>query len=73
MILRDIGHIDFAEIHQLLEASPARVQETFLAKRALLESLATLFIQLEVVNRNALDTWLTTLISEAASSVLVPG
>ena len=44
-----------AEIHQLLEASHGRVRETLLAQRSLLEALATLLMQHEVVDRNALD------------------
>jgi cell division protease FtsH len=62
-----------AEIHQLLETSHARVRETLLAKRALLKALATLLIQHEVVDRNALDGLLATPVSEEAASALVPG
>jgi ATP-dependent Zn protease len=53
-----------AEIHQILEASHARVRETLLAKRALLKALATLLIQHEVVDRNALDRLLATSVPE---------
>lgn len=62
-----------AEIYQLLEASHARVRETLLAKRVLLKALATLPIQHEVVDRNALDGLLATPVSEEAASALVPG
>ena len=62
-----------AEIHQLLEASHARVRETLLAKRGLLKALATLLIQHEVVDRNALDRLLATPVSEATVPALVPG
>jgi cell division protease FtsH len=62
-----------AEIYQLLEASHARVRETLLAKRVLLKALATLLIQHEVVDRNALDGLLATPVSEEAASALVPG
>ena len=62
-----------AEIHQLLDASHARVRETLLAQRALLEALATLLMQHEVVDRNALDRLLATPVPAAASSALVPG
>ena len=61
------------EIQHLLEAAHARVRETLLAKRALLESLATLLVQHEVVDRNALDRLLATPVPEAASSAPVPG
>jgi cell division protease FtsH len=53
-----------AEIYQILEASHARVRETLLAKRALLQALATLLIQHEVVDRNALDRLLATSVPE---------
>ena len=62
-----------AEIYQLLEASHARVRETLLAKRVLLKTLATLLIQHEIVDRNALDGLLATPVSEEAASALVPG
>jgi cell division protease FtsH len=62
-----------AEIHQLLEASHARVRETLFAKRALLESLATLLMQHEVVDRNALDRLLVTPVPEVAASTLMSG
>src|SRR5262249_7826888 len=62
-----------AEIHQLLEASHARVRQTLLAQRALLESLATMLMQHEVVDRNALDQLLARPIPEAAASAFVPG
>jgi hypothetical protein len=55
------------------EASHARVRETLLAKRVLLKALATLLIQHEVVDRNALDGLLATPVSEEAASALVPG
>jgi cell division protease FtsH len=57
-----------AEIHQLLDASHARVRETLLAQRALLEALATLLMQHEVLDRNALDRLLATPVPEAAAS-----
>jgi len=53
-----------AEIYQILESSHARVRETLLAKRALLKALATLLIQHEVVDRNALDRLLATSVPE---------
>jgi cell division protease FtsH len=61
------------EIQQLLEASHARVRETLLAKRALLESLATLLMQHEVVDRKALDRLLATSVPEVASYAPVSG
>jgi cell division protease FtsH len=62
-----------AEIHQLLEAAHGRVRKTLLAQRGRLESLATLLIQHEVVDRNALDRLLATPVPEAAASTLVSG
>ena len=56
-----------AEIHQLLEAAHARVRETLLAQRVLLEALATLLIQHEVVDRSALDRLLATSVPEDES------
>jgi ATP-dependent Zn protease len=61
------------EIHQLLEASHARGRETILAKRVLLDALATMLIQHEVVDHNALDRLLATPVSEEVASALVPG
>jgi len=48
------------EIQQLLEAAHARVRATLTAKRTLLESLGTLLIAHEVVDRNALTQLLGT-------------
>jgi cell division protease FtsH len=58
--------IDVA-IQKLLEASHSRVWETLSAKRALLEALATLLMQQEVVDRNALDRLLGTSVPEDES------
>ncbi len=49
-----------AEIRQLLDAAHCRVRETLTAKRALLESLARLLIEHEVVDRDALMQLLKT-------------
>ena len=49
----EIARVIDAEIYQLLDASHARVRETLLAHRALLEALAILLMQHEVVDRNA--------------------
>jgi hypothetical protein len=54
-------------------AAHARVRETLLAQRALLESLATLLIQHEVVDRHALDRLLATPVPEAAPSAPASG
>ena len=43
-----------AEIQQLLEAARARVRETLTAKRGVLEALAKLLMEREVVDREAL-------------------
>jgi ATP-dependent Zn protease len=42
------------EIHQLLEASRALVRETLTAQRGVLEALAKLLMEREVVDRQAL-------------------
>jgi ATP-dependent Zn protease len=55
------------EIHQLLEASHARGRETLLAKRVLLDALATMLVQHEVVNRSDLDRLLATSVPEVES------
>ena len=48
------------EIRQLLEAAHARVQQTLAAKRAVLDALAKLLIEQEVVDRAALTRFLST-------------
>jgi cell division protease FtsH len=53
-----------AEIQTLLEAAHTRVRETLTAQRALLESLATLLIAHEVVDRTALTQLLGTAVPE---------
>jgi cell division protease FtsH len=53
-----------AAIQKLLEAAHARVWETLIAKRDILESLATLLMQQEVVDRSALDRLLATSVPE---------
>jgi len=49
---------------QLLEVAHTRVRETLTAQRALLESLGTLLIAHEVVDRNALTRLLETAVPE---------
>jgi ATP-dependent Zn protease len=56
-----------AAIQKLLDASHARVWETLIARRKLLESLATLLIQQEVVDRTALNRLLATSMPAAKS------
>ena len=53
-----------AEIQQFLEAAHTRVRATLTAQRALLESLATLLIAHEVVDRTALTRLLGTAVPE---------
>jgi cell division protease FtsH len=47
------------EIRQLLEAAHARVRQTLAAKRAVLDALAKLLIEQEVVDRAALAQFLS--------------
>ncbi len=55
----DAGKLIDAEIRQMLAAAPARVRETLMAKRPVLERLTKLLIDKEVVGREALTELLT--------------
>jgi cell division protease FtsH len=50
----ETGRLIDAEIRTLLEAAHARLRETLTTKRAVLETLAKLLIEREVVDRDAL-------------------